>query len=159
MHAECTCNFYQQNKLFKGPCEHILALRIAHARGQMNAPVVTATQATPAPKPAPQSGQPSVSAAPKPASAPAQAKLKNMEEVLDRVMRALVDDDLIDLDPHSHSTVLNEMLAASKLAIGVDNALAKAREALLESTSVDDVYATEKELKDIFAEAYDKTKN
>ncbi|GBC61797.1 SWIM zinc finger family protein [Desulfonema ishimotonii] len=28
--AECTCNFYQQNKLYKGPCEHMLALRIAH---------------------------------------------------------------------------------------------------------------------------------
>ena len=30
--AICTCNFYQQNKLFKGPCEHILALRIQHSR-------------------------------------------------------------------------------------------------------------------------------
>jgi hypothetical protein len=26
--ASCSCNFYQQNKLMKGPCEHILALRI-----------------------------------------------------------------------------------------------------------------------------------
>ncbi|AHM62899.1 hypothetical protein D770_23270 [Flammeovirgaceae bacterium 311] len=24
----CTCNFYQQHKLFKGPCEHMLALRM-----------------------------------------------------------------------------------------------------------------------------------
>ena len=30
--AHCTCNFYQQNKLYKGPCEHILALRMG--RGQ-----------------------------------------------------------------------------------------------------------------------------
>ncbi|NEP24277.1 SWIM zinc finger family protein, partial [Moorena sp. SIO3I6] len=30
--AECTCNWYQQNKLYKGPCEHILALRMQHAR-------------------------------------------------------------------------------------------------------------------------------
>lgn len=30
--AECTCNWHQQNKLFKGPCEHILALRMQHAR-------------------------------------------------------------------------------------------------------------------------------
>ncbi len=30
--AECTCNWHQYNKLFKGPCEHILALRMAHAR-------------------------------------------------------------------------------------------------------------------------------
>ena len=30
--ASCTCNFYTQNKLYKGPCEHILALRIHHRR-------------------------------------------------------------------------------------------------------------------------------
>ncbi|MDO1445505.1 SWIM zinc finger family protein [Rhodocytophaga aerolata] len=30
--ATCTCYFYSQNKLFKGPCEHILALRIAHTK-------------------------------------------------------------------------------------------------------------------------------
>jgi hypothetical protein len=28
--AECTCNFFQQNKLFKGPCEHILATRLSY---------------------------------------------------------------------------------------------------------------------------------
>jgi hypothetical protein len=32
--ATCTCNFYTQNKLYKGPCEHILALRIDHRRTQ-----------------------------------------------------------------------------------------------------------------------------
>ena len=30
--AKCTCNWHQQNKLYKGPCEHILALRMQHAR-------------------------------------------------------------------------------------------------------------------------------
>ncbi len=30
--ATCTCNFYTQNKLYKGPCEHMLALRIRHSR-------------------------------------------------------------------------------------------------------------------------------
>lgn len=30
--AQCTCNFYNQNKLYQGPCEHMLALRIAHNR-------------------------------------------------------------------------------------------------------------------------------
>ena len=28
--ASCTCHFYHQNKLYRGPCAHILALRIAH---------------------------------------------------------------------------------------------------------------------------------
>jgi len=26
--ATCTCNFFEQNKLFKGPCEHMLAVRL-----------------------------------------------------------------------------------------------------------------------------------
>ncbi len=28
--AECQCRFFKQNKLYKGPCEHILATRIKH---------------------------------------------------------------------------------------------------------------------------------
>jgi hypothetical protein len=28
--ATCGCHFYRQNKLFKGPCEHILAMRMAY---------------------------------------------------------------------------------------------------------------------------------
>jgi hypothetical protein len=32
LRADCTCNWHQQNRLRKGPCEHILALRLAHAR-------------------------------------------------------------------------------------------------------------------------------
>jgi hypothetical protein len=28
--ANCTCNWHQQNKLFKGPCEHILSLRMQY---------------------------------------------------------------------------------------------------------------------------------
>jgi hypothetical protein len=34
--ATCTCNFYRQNKLRLGPCEHILALRLAHSRRGQN---------------------------------------------------------------------------------------------------------------------------
>ena len=30
MEGTCSCNFYQQNKLYKGPCEHLLAVRIAN---------------------------------------------------------------------------------------------------------------------------------
>jgi hypothetical protein len=30
--GECQCNFFQQNKLYKGPCEHMLALRMHDAR-------------------------------------------------------------------------------------------------------------------------------
>lgn len=30
--ATCSCSFFVRNKLMKGPCEHLLALRRAHAR-------------------------------------------------------------------------------------------------------------------------------
>lgn len=33
--AKCECNFYQQNKLFKGPCEHIVALNIYYREKQL----------------------------------------------------------------------------------------------------------------------------
>ncbi len=33
--ANCTCNWHQQNKLFKGPCEHILALRMQYQQLQV----------------------------------------------------------------------------------------------------------------------------
>ena len=32
IHGECTCHWYRQHKLYKGPCEHILALRMEQAR-------------------------------------------------------------------------------------------------------------------------------
>ena len=31
--GECTCDYYIRNKLHRGPCEHMLALRAAHRRG------------------------------------------------------------------------------------------------------------------------------
>lgn len=31
--AECNCDYYIRNKLFKGPCAHMLVLRAAHRRG------------------------------------------------------------------------------------------------------------------------------
>ncbi len=34
--AECTCNWYKQNKLYKGPCEHMLALRAKFAKQHGN---------------------------------------------------------------------------------------------------------------------------
>lgn len=32
INGECTCNWHSQNKLFKGPCEHILALKAQYSR-------------------------------------------------------------------------------------------------------------------------------
>lgn len=41
--AECSCNFYQQNKLRQGPCEHILALRLLHAQRLRASTLLAAT--------------------------------------------------------------------------------------------------------------------
>ena len=30
LEGQCSCNFFQQNKMRKGPCEHMLALRMRH---------------------------------------------------------------------------------------------------------------------------------
>lgn len=30
--GKCGCDFFFQNKLFKGPCEHLLAIRLAHSK-------------------------------------------------------------------------------------------------------------------------------
>ncbi len=30
----CNCNFFQQNKLYQGPCEHMLALRLAYGKNK-----------------------------------------------------------------------------------------------------------------------------
>ncbi len=34
--GRCNCNFFQQNKLRQGPCEHILALRKAYVSKETN---------------------------------------------------------------------------------------------------------------------------
>jgi hypothetical protein len=36
LEANCSCNWHQQHKLYQGPCEHILALRLAYGRERYN---------------------------------------------------------------------------------------------------------------------------
>ncbi|HAA57508.1 MAG TPA: hypothetical protein DCE42_22270, partial [Myxococcales bacterium] len=31
--ATCTCGFFRHNRMLKGPCEHMLAIRMIHAKG------------------------------------------------------------------------------------------------------------------------------
>jgi len=49
--GECSCDFFVRNRLHKGPCEHMLALRAAHRRGisdkiTFEAPAGTGARAT-----------------------------------------------------------------------------------------------------------------
>lgn len=51
--AACSCSFHFQNKLRKGPCAHILALRLAHDRGLAE----TASALAPETQPEPPAGR------------------------------------------------------------------------------------------------------
>ena len=74
--AHCGCNFYQQNRLYKGPCEHILAARVGLMRGL--AKEGAAEVITP-PKPAAKK-KASAAAAPEPETAPKAAPTATSQE-------------------------------------------------------------------------------
>lgn len=46
VHAECSCDYFIRNKLHRGPCEHMLALRAAHRRGVNDVITFTMQQTT-----------------------------------------------------------------------------------------------------------------
>jgi hypothetical protein len=79
--AECGCDYYVRNKLYRGPCEHMLAVRLAHRRGISDIIEVPAAAsdrpkaARPATGAAPASipATPAAPATPVPADAPAAA--------------------------------------------------------------------------------------
>jgi hypothetical protein len=45
VHGECSCDYFIRNRLHRGPCEHMLALRAAHRRGIND--TITLTAQTP----------------------------------------------------------------------------------------------------------------
>jgi tetratricopeptide (TPR) repeat protein len=46
VHGECSCDYFIRNKLHRGPCEHMLALRAAHRRGVNDVITFTMQQTT-----------------------------------------------------------------------------------------------------------------
>lgn len=46
VHGECSCDFFVRNRLHRGPCEHMLALRAAHRRGVNDVITFTMQQTT-----------------------------------------------------------------------------------------------------------------
>ncbi|HEY5951147.1 MAG TPA: hypothetical protein VIV40_36900, partial [Kofleriaceae bacterium] len=46
VHGSCSCDFFVRNKLHRGPCEHMLALRAAHRRGVNDVITFTMQQTT-----------------------------------------------------------------------------------------------------------------
>ena len=141
--AHCSCNWHLMNKLFKGPCEHLLALRIAFNRG-LTAPVAEVKKQ---PQQAPQPQQP------KPASNE-RSIVQTMELVLDRALRDMTDRRMVEVLSHKRERVLEEMLEQSLRASGLDDAIEKALEALMESEFVEEVFASDEDLVRVFQEAF-----
>jgi len=56
--GSCSCRYFFQNKLKKGPCEHLLALRLAHERGIEAAPEVVPSNRGPVQAPPPPERRP-----------------------------------------------------------------------------------------------------
>jgi hypothetical protein len=162
--AECSCNFYQQNKLYKGPCEHILAARMAFARdrGAALAPVPGALD-TPGPAGAQPGGEPGgepgggalrrlfdkVTGRERPG--PQSAQL--VDVALERAMRALIDRGLVEIATRRRDRLIEEMLAATFRARGLESAVELALGALLASELPEEIYGEDDELEAVLMEA------
>jgi hypothetical protein len=80
--GECTCSYFFQNKLRKGPCEHLLALRLAHERGIGDpTPAVMGTQPAP------------------PRTPTERAAPGGIEDEATRFLRLLIERKAIELAP------------------------------------------------------------
>lgn len=106
----CGCRFHFQNKLRKGPCEHLLALRLAHERG-LAAPLV---EIPVAPTPPPRA----------PAPAPAATAREVVAGVVEQVGKLLAGKKVakrqaaagpfdLDEEPNEASAILKHRSARS----------------------------------------------
>jgi hypothetical protein len=174
--ADCSCNFYTQNKLFKGPCEHMLATRIAHARrlSRFEAPA-------PPPSSGPPSGAPtgspvelrSIPAPGEPGAEEARRGLfrrladrisgrkhearstQLVNLAIERAVRDLGDRELIEIERKGWAPLVDEMLAATFHARGMDDAIGRACDALLQSDHVAEIYGEDDQILAIIRQAFE----
>jgi hypothetical protein len=156
--AECSCNFYQQNKLFKGPCEHMLAARMAFARDRGAAlAAVPASQgaAGVAARNAAQDGdrdEPGGAGA-RQAERPSRAQLVDL--ALERAMRVLIDRGLVEIAARRRDRLIEQMLAATFRARGLESAAGLALGALLASELPEEIFGEDDELQAVLVEAFE----
>ena len=157
--GECSCNFYQQNKLYKGPCEHMLAARMAFNRRGGAATVRAAlpqAQAKSSDTRRPgvvrrlvnrvtgRDGEP-----PKPQSA------QLIDLALENAMRQLIDRGLVEVAPRRRDRLIEEMLQATFRARGMHSAVGLALRALVDSDVPNEVWGDDAQLREILQEAFE----
>lgn len=97
--GHCTCAFHFRNKLRRGPCEHLLALRLAHERGHR---VVAAVDAPTAPRATP--SEPSVAA-----DSPRLTARTAHEQEAERFLGMLVERELIEVTPGLREELVEDL--------------------------------------------------
>jgi hypothetical protein len=168
--AECSCNFYQHNKLYKGPCEHMLAARMVFARDR-DAALRAGTA---------RGGNGGGRAAEPDAASSADAagaggaggvlrqilrKVTGRERhpqstqlvdlALERAMRELIDRGLVEIAARRRDRLIEHMLAATFRARGLESAVDLALGALLDSELPEEVFGEDDELRGVLMEAFE----
>lgn len=167
--AECSCNFYQQNKLYKGPCEHMLAARRAFARDGAVAraesvSVAAGTGKSGSRRQGGQSGGPEVARTGTTRSMRRRFRKAlrrrggNAQLVdlgLDRAMRQFIDLGLVEVEPRQRDALIEEMLAGTFRGHDLDSAIDLALAALVRSDIPDEVYGDDAELEQVLRSAFE----
>jgi hypothetical protein len=151
LRAQCSCGWYRQHKLFKGPCEHILALRLYAAQSAPRA--ATATAKGPSAQPPSHSPTPQAQA-----PVPARPRALRREELLDaalaRALDHLVERGLLELRGRSARVALGEQLLAEALkAWSVDDMVRRVLAVLVEADEVEEVFGDDEEIAAVLREA------
>lgn len=154
--ADCSCNFYQQNKLFKGPCEHMLAVRQAFSRGGSTSKKSSVTNVTVESESQPSTGTTrSMRRRFKKALRRRGGNAQLVDLGLDRAMRRLIDRELVIVEPRQRDKLIEEMLAGTFRGYDLDSAIDEALAALLRSDIPEEVYGTDEELEEILRRAFE----
>ena len=172
--ARCSCNFYSQNKLFKGPCEHMLAARIAHARklsvgksAAGNEPGLLTTPPAAVGEDGGSGGNGSSADRPgffrgiinrispssrRRSSVASQTQLIDL--ALNRAVDRLVELELVIIPARDKKALVEEMLGATFDARSVEHAIVRSFEALVESELTEEVYGDDDELQEEINKAF-----
>ena len=167
--AECSCNFYQQNKLFKGPCEHMLAARRSFARdGAVEPGSIGSSRSSGSSQSGGQSGRQSGGQSAEPTGTTRSMRRRfrkalgrrggNAQLVdlaLDRAMRRYIDQGLVIVEARQRDQLIEEMLAATFRGHDFDSAIDLALAALLRSDIPEEIYGDDTELEQVLRRAFE----
>ena len=170
--AECSCNFYQQNKLYKGPCEHMLAARMRFARSGAEVEVRSSGSQSSGRASGGSNDRGNLGGGQRAQDLGKLGTTRSMRKRfrkalkrrggnaqlvdlgLDRAMRQLIDRNLVEIQPRRRDQLIEEMLRATFRGHDLDSAIDLSLRALLESDLPDEVYGQDSELKQVIRAAF-----